>query len=308
MALLNLLISISLATVPVGFGYVAAKNNIFRSVLKSNKIISILSNAIIMLLGIKFAHILSTPSLLMQIIYFSTALFFITLILNSIGVMLWLFFSPKENEPKYGSSSPVKKKNWPDLIDRFRPVFLLILGVVIGCFLPMSKSIIALLIVVSLILLLFLIGASIFFQNKLLHEIYCHNGLVLSGIILLTSALSSLVCLSFLDISLIDSLAVSSGFGWASYAGLVVSLEAGSWAGAIAFFSNFLRCITVVVLAPFINKYSAHYLIGIGAGTSMDVSLPIIRELYGDKVIPLSMTCGFILTVSTPILLALLYL
>ena len=74
-------------------------------------------------------------------------------------------------------------------------------------------------------------------------------------------------------------MAISSGFGWYSLSGIILTQLHSAEIGTIAFLTNIFRELITVVSIPFIAKYLNDYTAIAPAGaTSMDSTLPIISK------------------------------
>ena len=58
----------------------------------------------------------------------------------------------------------------------------------------------------------------------------------------------------------------------------------------ITFLIDFLREILVIVMIPLLKRYLSVELVGYAANTAIDFCLPVIRNNYGNKVVPLAIT------------------
>lgn len=120
--------------------------------------------------------------------------------------------------------------------------------------------------------------------------------------------LSSLLVPLFVDIQIFESLAISSGFGWYSLSGVLISELGDPVLGSVAFLSNLFResiaFLVIPLLAGFGKEYAA---ISVGGATSMDVTLPIVEKSCGTSYVPLSLAHGILLTLVVPFLVPLFY-
>lgn len=102
--------------------------------------------------------------------------------------------------------------------------------------------------------------------------------------------------------------AISSGFGWYSLSGVILSELSGPEAGTIAFLTNVFRELIAVLTIPFLAKKLNYYTAIAPAGaTSMDTTLPLISEATDSKTVLVAFINGAILSTLVPILVPLLY-
>jgi uncharacterized membrane protein YbjE (DUF340 family) len=98
--------------------------------------------------------------------------------------------------------------------------------------------------------------------------------------------------------------AVAAGFGWYSYAGVVVFDLGGMKLGAIAFLANLFREIVTFLVLPVVSKYFGGITsIAPGGATTMDVTLPLIQRVSGEKFVIPALINGLVLSVAATILI-----
>ncbi len=102
------------------------------------------------------------------------------------------------------------------------------------------------------------------------------------------------------------SLAASAGFGWYSLAGPLMAASAGPQAGALGFFSNLMREISTVVLAPAVARLGPEALAAMGGATAMDTTLGPISVAGGRRATVHAIVTGSLLTLVAPGLVYLL--
>lgn len=103
--------------------------------------------------------------------------------------------------------------------------------------------------------------------------------------------------------SVIESMAVGSGFGYYSLSSIFITEYKGAELGTIALLSNILREIMALLLAPLFVKYFGRLApISVGGATTMDTTLPIILKFSGKELAVISVFHGFILDLSVPVL------
>lgn len=103
-------------------------------------------------------------------------------------------------------------------------------------------------------------------------------------------------------------LAISSGLGYYSLSGVILSKISGPEAGTIAFLSNVIREVFSILAIPFIAaKLNFLTTIAPAGATSMDSTLPIISESTDNETAVIAFINGAILTALVPILVPLLH-
>ncbi len=156
----------------------------------------------------------------------------------------------------------------------------------------------------GLCLLLFLVGIDIGRQGTVLKDIR-RNGLRILAVPLLVIAgtfAGSAVAALVTDLSLQESAAVASGFGWYSLAPVLIS-EHSAELGAVSFLSNVMREILAIVTIPVVAKYAGYIEACAPAGAAaMDTCLPLTERATDSTTAVYSFVSGFSLTCIIPVL------
>lgn len=106
--------------------------------------------------------------------------------------------------------------------------------------------------------------------------------------------------------TLFETLAVSSGFGYYSLSGILITQYKGAELGTIALLSNIFREIFTLIFAPQMARYFGKLApIASGGATTMDTTFPIIIQSSGKEFSIVSIYSGFILDFSVPFLVTL---
>lgn len=81
-------------------------------------------------------------------------------------------------------------------------------------------------------------------------------------------------------------MALSSGFGWYSLSGILLTDAFGPVLGSVGFFNDLAREIAAIMLIPLlINRHRAAAL-GLGGATTMDFTLPVLQRSGGVSIVP----------------------
>jgi len=108
------------------------------------------------------------------------------------------------------------------------------------------------------------------------------------------------------NLSVMDSMAVSAGFGWYSYSGIILAKVRSADLGAIAFLSNVMRESMSFILIPILAKYVGPLTsVAPGGATTMDVTLPVIEKYAGKRAAVVGFVQGVILSTITPFVIPL---
>lgn len=156
-----------------------------------------------------------------------------------------------------------------------------------------------------LILLLFLIGLQLRNSGITLRTIlFNRRGLLIASIVCLSTLMGGIVTALLLGMPLKMGLALSSGYGWYSLSGILMTEAFGPVIGSTAFFNDMMRELLAIMLIPvFMRRYRSVSL-GLCGATSMDFTLPILQRSGGVEIAPAAIVHGFVLSLLAPILIA----
>ncbi len=184
-------------------------------------------------------------------------------------------------------------------------VVCVVIGMVIGYFLPAGymppeNSMTAMLMILILLVGIGLKGSGITLKEVMLNK----RGVEMSVIFTLSVLVGGLVfALLFTDVSWTKGLAMASGFGWYSLSAIVMTDAYGAVWGSVALFNDLIREFFALLFIPvFMRKYPSAA-VGLGGATSLDFTLPIIQQSGGLKVVPLAISFGFLINIISPVLM-----
>ncbi|MCK5170164.1 MAG: lysine exporter LysO family protein [Bacteroidales bacterium] len=162
----------------------------------------------------------------------------------------------------------------------------------------------------ALYLLMFLVGIGVGSNKKSLSLIRSVNfKIILVPLSVITGTYIGVSVFSLLqdNLSLIDSLAVGSGFGYYSLSSVLISEVSGDMLGVIALLSNITREIITLLLTPVFARYFGKLApISAGGATAMDTTLPVITKYIGSDYAIISVFSGVVLTILVPFLIAII--
>ncbi len=152
--------------------------------------------------------------------------------------------------------------------------------------------------------LLFMIGIQLVKNRVTLKDTLAHPDTLLLPLgTIAGSLLGGLSVAGFLSISPGKALALSSGFGWYSLSGVIITDMGDPVLGSAGFLINLMRETIALLIIPFISTTRFPNIgIGVAGATSMDVTLPLIEKTCGDRAVPLSISSGAILSLTVPVL------
>ncbi|MDH5903864.1 lysine exporter LysO family protein [Vibrio splendidus] len=177
-------------------------------------------------------------------------------------------------------------------------------GLIAGLVLPISLDWVDTASEWILFVLLFFIGIQLRNSGLTLRQILLNkHGMVIAITIIITSMLGGVIAAYILDIPLFKALAMSSGFGWYSLAGILMGDAFGPVYGGASFMLELLRELVALVLIPVLIRSYPCTSIGYAGATAMDFTLPVIQSTGGVRCVPIAIVSGFILSLLVPILM-----
>lgn len=159
---------------------------------------------------------------------------------------------------------------------------------------------------VALVILMFSVGISVGMNKKVFEKMktYHFKMLIIPTGIIIGSVAGGILCAFLMGMPLNESVAITSGLGWYSLSGVLLTDLAGAEVGSIAFLANLFREVLSFMLIPFIAKYCNHYTaIAPAAATSEDTTLPILMKYTSEEVVMLAVINGVVCSTMVPILI-----
>lgn len=253
---------------------------------------------ILFLMGISLAFVDNLSSHLGTI--FSVSLVFVACIsVANLSVLGWL--DARVTRLANQAGQPLLSK-WRLLLDSVWLCAVILGGVIIGQWLDASWFAVDTLSEGALILLLLLIGVQLRNSGLTLRQIVLNPwGLKIAALVLVSSWFGGLAGAWILDMPLSHGLALSSGYGWYSLSGILISDQLGPVLGSAAFINDLLRELFAIMLIPSLMRRFPSAAIGYGAATAMDFTLPVLQRSGGVAVVPVAIVSGFILSLAAPL-------
>lgn len=160
----------------------------------------------------------------------------------------------------------------------------------------------------GLCLLLFLVGMDLGLEGNFVKDVR-EAGLRIFAIpcaVVIGTLAGAALCSLFLPISVKESLAVGSGFGWYSLAPVIIMDKGLMTVSAIAFMHNVLRTLSSLMLIPFVAKKIGYVdAVGLPGACALDVCLPIIVKSTKGSIAIYSFVTGVTICVLVPVLVPL---
>ena len=160
----------------------------------------------------------------------------------------------------------------------------------------------------SLAILLFGVGIDIGASREIFEDLKLMGWklIVIPVLIALGSLLGSVLTGLFFGFAVGESAAVGAGFGWYSLSGVLISKLHSAELGSLAFLTNVFRELLTVMILPLVAKYFGSLAaIAPGGATTMDVTLPLVKEAGGEAVVIPAFVSGAVLSTLVPILVPL---
>ncbi|WP_186644096.1 lysine exporter LysO family protein [Fluviispira vulneris] len=206
-----------------------------------------------------------------------------------------------------------KRKSNIHFLDFVKDPIVLCLFVVFGFLLGYLKIIPSFehefIVTILLCFMVFFIGIKLAFSQVCFKKIFLQKSSLIVALITVLGSLSGGAFSSlFLDLSLKNSLALSSGFGWYTLSGVLLSKMDEPILASTVFLCDLFREIFALILLPIFSKIGRnHEAIAASGGAAMDVALPMIEKHCGNDFIPLALISGAVLTVLVPFLIPFFY-
>lgn len=264
-----------------------------------NKAVSYLIYVILFLMGLSLSALDNLNANLQTIVLY-TATFFLTIGLCNLAVLPLIdkYFSVQANAK--GASLPIYRM----ALESAKLILVVGAGLLLGLLLPFKVSWVNQGSEAILLLLLFFIGIQLRNSGLTLKQIILNKrGMLIALVIILTSWCGGILSAYLLDIPVTNALAMSSGFGWYSLAGILMGDAYGPIYGGASFMLELLRELVALVAIPMLIRRYPCTSIGYAGATAMDFTLPVIQSTGGVKCVPIAIVSGFILSLLVPVLM-----
>lgn len=191
-------------------------------------------------------------------------------------------------------------------------IISLILGVVYGQYLnhPDQVAWFSQLSDLALVCLMFSVGISVGMNKDVLKKVktYHIKIFIIPFGIIMGSVFAGGACAMIMGMPLNESVAITSGLGWYSLSGVLLTDLAGAEVGTIAFLANLFRELLAFMMIPFLAKHFNHYTaIAPAAATSEDTTLPMLIKYTSEEVVVMAVINGVICSAMVPLLINTFY-
>ena len=318
---MSTILSLILLLVFLVAGFAAVRTRVAKCGPFADRVFSVALYLLLFSMGLRLGQsrdILSNLSLV-GLLAVSSTLFACagTLILH---LLLRPLYRKLDRAGLYGSSNPVEAGDRRMSSSRRlsmlfynlkKPMILLVLvvfGTAVGLALPTIAVIKDGTVATWLLyFLLFIIGMQMASGDNSLGKLICQPAaLLVPAVTIVGSLAGSLGTLVFAGMTPGKALALGSGFGWYSLSGVLISNLGDPTLGAASFLANLFReTLSFLTIPILVVTGRCESGIGIAGATSMDVTLPVVEDTWGSRVVPLSVAHGVILSFLVPFLVPL---
>lgn len=236
----------------------------------------------------------------LQLILKTTAVFFICLSLANLAVLPLI----DKLMPIQTDASNKKLPLSSMAMESAKLILVVGSGLVVGLALPFDLSWVDTASEWILFLLLFFIGIQLRNSGLTLRQILLNkHGMIIALVIIVSSMMGGIISALILDIDIYRGLAMASGFGWYSLAGILMGDAFGPVYGGASFMIELLRELVALILIPLFIRTKPCTSIGYAGATAMDFTLPVIQTTGGVRCVPIAIVSGFILSLLVPVMM-----
>ncbi|HHF2970708.1 TPA: lysine exporter LysO family protein [Vibrio diabolicus] len=266
---------------------------------KINQSTSYLIYVILSLMGLSLAALDNLSSNLQSILLYASTFFLCLSTCNLLALPIIDRFIPlqtNQNQKKLPLSSMA--------LESVKLIVVVGGGLVVGLLLPIDLSWVDTASEWILFLLLFFIGIQLRNSGLTLRQILLNKqGMAIAAVVIATCMLGGVIAAILLDLPIYQALAMASGFGWYSLAGILMGDAFGPVFGGASFLIELMRELVALVAIPlFIRSYPCTA-IGYAGATAMDFTLPVIQTTGGVRCVPVAIVSGFILSLLVPVMM-----
>ena len=292
---------ILIALVPLSLGYLIKLKD-KKWLAKINQILSWMVYFILFIMGTELAHLDNLSANLQTILFYTVVIFICTFGGNFIFLMLFDLFLPW----KTTHTNQTFESRFKMILESLRVCIALVLGFIVGLFPLFICQYTENIIQVVLVFLLLLIGIQLRGNNISLKQILLNKvGIATTIIVTFSTFLGGIIAALILEQPLRVGLGMSSGFGWYSLSGILMTEAHGPIIGSATFLNDILRELLAIILIPSLIKRYKLTALGLCGATSMDFTLPMLQKGAGITIVPAAIVQGFLLTILMPIVMTL---
>jgi uncharacterized membrane protein YbjE (DUF340 family) len=293
------LITLVLVLMPMFIGFAIPSNP--KMTVFADKGLSYLVFIILTLIGIELSQVEGLGSQIGEIALYVIILSILTIGTGLFSLMLFDHLKPWQAKQPVAKS----KEHRVSIRGSLAQVVCVVIGMVIGYFLPEGYLPPENTMTVLLMILILLVGIGLKGSGITLKEVLLNRRGVEMSVIFTFAVLAGglFFALLFSEVSWTKGLALASGFGWYSLSAIVMTEAYGAIWGSVALFNDLIREFFALIFIPVFMRKSPSASVGLGGATSLDFTLPIIQQSGGLKVVPLAISFGFLINIVSPVLM-----
>lgn len=255
---------------------------------------------ILVIIGMELGKVADLGQKIGSIALYLGALMVLTLGFGSVALIIF----EKLTTYPYQKPKATKQHTSANLAEGLIQPSCLVIGFVLIKLLPdivlPKHSITGLLMVLLLLVGICLKGSGVNIKHALLNK----YGLQMSVVFMVATLLGGgAFALLFDEVSIMQGLALASGFGWYSLSGTMMTEAYGVIWGSVALFNDLGRELLALLFIPYVMRYFPATAVGLGGVTSLDFTLPTITQSGGIQIAPLAVSFGFITNLVSPVLM-----
>lgn len=255
---------------------------------------------ILLTIGMGLARVDNLWIQLRDVMMYVLVLFTLLMTLNIVFLHIFEYLVPH-----HSVVLPEQKQKKINFLDNLKQPALVLVGLFLGKMLPEHYLFPEQTGTYILMVLIFLVGIQLRSNGISLKQVLLNKrGMQISAVFTLSCLLAGvLFAVIFDNVSLTKGLALSSGYGWYSLSGIVMTQAYDATWGSVALLNDLLREFFALMFIPLLMRTSSATAIGIGGATSLDFSLPIIQSSGGLMTVPLAISFGFVVNITSPFLM-----
>ena len=286
-----------LVLTPMFIGFAVRLPKPYLSVL--DRLLSLLVYLILLLIGIGLAHVGQLFSQLDNIAFYAGLLFVLLIACNLFFLGTFDRLYPWQHQQQKNSCS-----KRPSMAGGLKQLGIVAVGLVLGNILPHSWQPPESAATAALMLLILIVGIQLRSSGiPLRHILLNKRGCQTAAIFMLSCALAGSLYALFTRATWQQGLALSSGYGWYSLSGIVMTQAYDATWGSVALLNDLLRELFALAFIPIIMHRHPSSAVGIGGATSLDFTLPVIQQSGGTEIVPVAISFGFVVNILSPILM-----
>lgn len=253
---------------------------------------------ILLFIGLSLSEIQNLGSQIRFIVFNVSILAICCMGSGLVGLMLFDKFIPWQRQ-----ISQTESQKHVSILGSILQIACVVIGFLAGKMLPIHSLPIDTIIKGLLMLLILLVGIQLSHSGMTLKQVLMNKrGVQISIVFCASVAIGGMIFgLIMPDVGILKGLALSSGYGWYSLSGIIMTDAYGAMWGSIALVNDLLREFVALFFIPFVMRYYPSSAVGLGGATSMDFTLPVIQSSGGIEIVPIAMSFGFIVNIVSPI-------